>query len=315
MLGQPTLFGTPVRPRPVGLCLLVLLLMCCDTETGALSNDPVIAAAGDIACALEGRDSPKELGTLTACHDMETSDLLLQIDGLAAVLTLGDNQYPNGALKDFRQAYERSWGRLKSITHPSMGNHEGGGTGYYAYFGDAAGSPERGYYSFDLGSWHVIALNSNDRCRIVACDEHSAQVAWLKDDLARHSQRCSLAYWHHPRFSSGNHGDDDTMGPIWEVLSTSGVDVVLTGHDHDYERLAPLDAGGQLDREQGIRSFIVGTGGKTHSAFGSIKPTSEVRNNDTFGILKLTLHPTSYEWEFVPEAGKTFTDHGTGQCH
>lgn len=309
-------FRPPRIRASLGVVLPFLLLIGSVPSTVASPQDTVVvAAAGDIACALFGQDSPAELGRASACHEMETSDLLLQTDGLAAVLTLGDNQYPNGSVKDFQTSYDRSWGRLKSITHPSMGNHEGDGAGYYAYFGDAAGPSGRGYYSFDVGAWHVIALNSNDRCRIVVCDRQSAQVAWLKDDLARHPRRCTLAYWHHPRFSSGKHGDDDTMGPIWEVLYTSGVDLVLTGHDHDYERLAPLDAVGRLDRARGIRSFIVGTGGKTHFAFSQAKPTSEARNSDTFGILKLTLHPTSYEWEFVPEAGKTFTDQGMGQCH
>jgi hypothetical protein len=246
---------------------------------------------------------------------METSDLALQIDGLAAVLTLGDNQYPTGAIGDFQRSYDHSWGRLKSITHPSMGNHEGYGDGYYTYFGSAAGPREQGYYSFDIGSWHLVALNSNSECRIVACDPTSAQLAWLREDLAAHQSFCTLAYWHHPRFSSGRHQDSKVMSSIWEALYALGVDVVLSGHDHDYERFAPLDAHGRVDKTRGIRSFIVGTGGAHHAEFGTIKIGSKVRNNDTFGILKLVLHPTGYEWEFVPETGKTFTDKGKGRCH
>lgn len=249
------------------------------------------------------------------CRQMETSDLVLQIDGLAAVLTLGDNQYPRGALEDFQNSYDRSWGRVKAMTHPSIGNHEGRGEGYYTYFGDAAGPRDRGYYSFDIGAWHVIALNSNSECQIVACDQASAQLAWLREDLATHRSRCTLAYWHHPRFSSGRHQNTQVMGTIWEELYASGVDVVLSGHDHDYERFAPLDANGRVDEVHGIRSFVVGTGGARHTDFSTIKSGSKVRNHDTFGILKLTLHSTSYEWEFVPEAGKTFTDRGKGWCH
>ncbi len=277
------------------------------------SSDPIIVAVGDIACPPSDQDHRLERPMAEACRQMETSDLALQINGLAAVLTLGDNQYPNGAIGDFQQSYDRSWGRLKSITRPSMGNHEGLGEGYYTYFGDAAGPRDRGYYSFDVGAWHVVALNSN--CRIVACDSTSAQLAWLREDLATHQSLCTLAYWHHPRFSSGRHQDNKVMNPIWEELYVSGVDLVLSGHDHDYERFAPLDANGRVDKTRGIRSFIVGTGGAHHAEFGPIKKGSTVRNNDTFGILKLVLHPTGYEWEFVPEAGKTFTDTGTGRCH
>ncbi len=277
------------------------------------SSDPVIVAVGDIACPPSDQDHRLERPMAEACRQMETSDLALQINGLAAVLTLGDNQYPNGAIGDFQQSYDRSWGRLKSITRPSMGNHEGLGEGYYTYFGDAAGPRDRGYYSFDVGAWHVVALNSN--CRIVACDSTSVQLAWLREDLAAHQSLCTLAYWHHPRFSSGQHQDSKVMHPIWEELYASGVDIVLSGHDHDYERFAPFDAGGRVDMSRGIRSFIVGTGGARHAVFDTIKTGSEVRNQDTFGVLKLTLHPASYEWEFVPEAGKTFTDTGTGRCH
>lgn len=302
-------------PRVIlGLCAVVLIAAWVSAQDSDLS-DPTIVAAGDIACRSSGKGDTRELDVVEVCRQMETSDLVLQIDGLAAVLTLGDNQYPTGAFEDFQDSYDRSWGRVKSITHPSIGNHEGLGYGYYTYFGAAAGPRDQGYYSFDIGTWHVIALNSNSECRIVACDLTSAQLTWLREDLAAHQSLCTLAYWHHPRFSSGRHQNHRVMTPIWEALYASGVDLVLSGHDHDYERFAPLDADGRVDKIRGIRSFIVGTGGAHHAAFGAIKAGSKVRNSDTFGILKLVLHPTSYEWEFVPEAGKTFTDKGKGSCH
>lgn len=295
------------------LCTVVFLPLGA-TANASDSSDPVIVAAGDIACPFSGE---RQVARADVCRQMETSDLALQIHGLAAVLTLGDHQYPAGALADFQRSYDRSWGRLKSITHPSMGNHEGLGDGYYAYFGSAAGPRDRGYYSFDIGAWHVIALNSNSDCRIVACDSTSAQLAWLREDLTVHRSLCTLAYWHHPRFSSGRHQSSTVMSAIWEALYASRVDLVLSGHDHDhdYERFAPLDAHGRIDKARGIRSFVVGTGGAHHAEFGTVKAESKVRNNDTFGILKLVLHPTGYEWEFVPEAGKVFTDKGKGRCH
>lgn len=297
-----------------GLCALILAPLWAKAQV-LESTDPIVVAVGDIACPSSGTKDGRESNLVEVCRHMETSDLALQVNSLAAVLTLGDNQYPTGALLDFQRSYDRSWGRLKSMTHPSIGNHEGVGEGYYTYFGSAAGPRERGYYSFDIGAWHVIALNSNSECRIVACDSTSAQFAWLREDLAAHPSLCTLAYWHHPRFSSGRHQSNKFMNTIWEELYASGVDLVLSGHDHDYERFAPLDADGQVDETRGIRSFIVGTGGAHHAEFGTIQTGSKVRNNDTFGILKLILHPTGYEWEFVPEVGKTFADKGKARCH
>ncbi|HMS82801.1 MAG TPA: metallophosphoesterase [Nitrospira sp.] len=303
-----------VAPRLLILCAAVLILLGGYGHASDVS-DPIIVAVGDIACPTSGNGHTHEVARGDVCRQMETSDLVLQIDELAAVLTLGDNQYPTGALTDFQNSYDRSWGRVKAMTHPSIGNHEGLGDGYYTYFGDAAGPRDRGYYSFDIGAWHVIALNSNSECQIVACDQDSAQLAWLREDLVTHQSFCTLAYWHHPRFSSGRHRNANVMSPIWKELYASGVDLVLSGHDHDYERFAPLDADGRVDKLHGIRSFVVGTGGARHTDFSTIKSGSKVRNSDTFGILKLTLHPTSYEWEFVPEAGKIFTDKGNGRCH
>jgi hypothetical protein len=274
----------------------------------AAASDPVIAAAGDIACS---NPAP----TKNACHQMATSNLLVGA-GLAAVLPLGDLQYEAGALDKFQASYDPSWGRVKSITHPAVGNHEygtKGAAGYFAYFGAAAGAPGKGYYSYDIGSWHLIALNSN--CGSVSCKAGSPEWNWLKADLASHTNTCTLAYWHHPHFSSGPHGDGGETGDLWQALYDGGADVVLNGHDHDYERFAPQNPQAVADPSFGIREFVVGTGGRSHYAFSAIKPNSQVRNADTFGVLMLTLHKDSYSWKFVPEAGGTFTDSGTDNCH
>jgi Ca2+-binding RTX toxin-like protein len=279
--------------------------------------DPVIAAAGDIAC------SPSGAVTATKCRQGPTSDLLASA-GLSAVLPLGDLQYASGSYSSFTKSYAASWGRLKAITFPAAGNHEyltSGGKGYYDYFDGAgaasgrAGDRDKGFYSFDVGTWHLIALNSSDHCTIVACGKGSPQETWLRADLAAHPTSCTLAYWHHPRFNSGHDGNASFMQTIFQDLYDANADVVLGGHAHDYERFAPQDPNGKLDNARGIRQFVVGTGGAFFTSIGSRLPNSEVRNNTTYGVLMLTLHPTSYDWQFVPEKGKTFSDSGTGSCH
>jgi hypothetical protein len=231
------------------------------------------------------------------------------------VLVLGDVQYEDGTLSRYQESYDLSWGRLKSITRPAVGNHEyrtAGASGYFSYFGAAAGDKTKGYYSYDLGAWHLIALNSN--CTYVGgCGVGSPQEQWLKADLAAHPNVCTLAYFHHPRFSSGQHGSDASYDVFWNSLYAAGVEVVLNGHDHIYERFAPQNPRGGAD-PNGIQQFIVGTGGKEHTSIASVQPNSAARNTDTFGFLKLTLHPTSYDWQFVPETGKTFTDSGSRNC-
>jgi hypothetical protein len=286
------------------------------TSTPAV-GDPVIAAAGDIACDPTSGSFNGGAGTANNCRQKATSDLLLGIPQLAAVLPLGDIQYENGALDKFTGSYDPSWGRLKSITKPVPGNHEyltAGASGYYSYFGAAAGDPAKGYYSYDLGAWHVVALNSN--CSSVGgCGSGSAQLAWLKADLAAHPTTCTLAYWHHPLFSSGQHGNNTQVAPLWDALAASGAELVLSGHDHDYERFAAQNSAGVVDPATGIRQFVVGTGGKNHYGLTTLKANTEVQNADTYGVLKVTLHPTSYDWQFIPEPGRTFTDTGTQQCH
>ena len=197
-----------------------------------------------------------------------------------------------------------------------MGNPEyltAGASGYYDYFGSAAGSPSRGYYSYDRGDWHVVVLNSTCE-KVGGCGATSPMVTWLKQDLAANPTRCTLAYWHQPLFSSGEHGDSPKMGSSYQVLYNNA-EAVLNGHDHSYERFAPQRPDGTLDTARGIREFVVGTGGASHYPFGAIKPNSQARNADTYGVLKLTLNAGNYEWKFVPVAGKTFTDSGTAVCH
>jgi hypothetical protein len=292
------------------LTALAVAIALLATLPRAAAADPVIAAAGDIACG-----SGSGSGTKKSCHQMATSNLLTGA-GLAAVLPLGDLQYERGALDAFQKFYEPSWGRVKSLTRPVVGNHEygtRGAAGYFGYFGAAAGPAGKGYYSYDIGSWHLIALNSN--CGSVGCRPGSPQLTWLKSDLASHPDSCTLAYWHHPHFSSGPHGDGGSTDDFWTAVYDGGADVVLGAHDHDYERFAPQTPQAVADPAYGIREFVVGTGGRSHYTIGSVKPNSQVRNDDTFGVLMLTLHRASYSWRFVPEAGATFTDSGTGNCH
>jgi fibronectin type 3 domain-containing protein len=213
---------------------------------------------------------------------------------------------------------------VKSITRPAIGNHEyltSGAAGYFDYFNGTgnfsgpAGDRDRGYYSFDVGTWHLIALNTSDHCTIVACSAGSPQETWLKADLAAHPNYCTLAYWHHPFFSSGHDGNLTAMQPLFQALYNADADIVLGGHAHNYERFAPQNPSAQLDTARGIRQFVVGVGGAFFTSLGTTKPNSQVRQNNTYGVLKLTLHPTSYDWQFVPEAGKTFTDSGSASCH
>ena len=276
---------------------------------------PMIAAGGDIACDPASGSFNGGAGTSSSCHMRAVSDLLVGA-GYDAVLPLGDIQYENGVLSAFQQSYDPSWGRVLSVTHPVPGNHEyhtAGATGYYGYFGSRAGDPSEGYYGYDIGAWHVIALNSN--CGAVGgCGAGSPQETWLKADMAAHPDACTLAYWHHPRFSSGEHGDNTFMDTLWRDIVVGGVDVALSGHDHDYERFAPMNGAGSADAS-GVRSFVVGTGGKSHYAVSSQRANSQVVNDDTYGVLRLTLMPDGYAWKFVAEAGRTFTDAGTGVCH
>jgi acid phosphatase type 7 len=270
-------------------------------EASPVARDPVFVGAGDIA-------------NCNHDNDEATAELLDDIEG--TVFTLGDNAYSDGTPEQFAECYDPTWGRHKDRTWPAPGNHDyetDGAAGYFGYFGEAAGDPATGYYSYDLGAWHIIVLNSN--CDDVGgCDEGSPQLDWLKEDLAEHESECTLAYWHHARFSSGDHGEEEDVQPLWATLADASADVVLAGHDHIYERFAPMNANGEPD-EEGIRSFVVGTGGAGLYDLEHDAANSEVVENDSHGVLKLTLKDGSYDWEFIPVDGDDFTDSGSGDCH
>jgi acid phosphatase type 7 len=258
-------------------------------------------------------------GDIADCIDLAgaeaTAKLLDRIPG--TVMAVGDLAYPDGSKENFT-CYDKTWGRARSRTRPAPGNHEfhsSGATPYFDYFGALAGDARTGYYSYDLGAWHIIVLNSE--CKDAGgCEAGSPQEKWLRADLASHPVACTLAYWHKPLFSSGSaHGNDLTVKPLWDALYEANADVVVNGHDHDYERFAPQTPGGAPDSARGIREFVVGTGGKNHRPFSEPKRNSEVRDATAFGVLKLTLKSKSYDWQFIPEWGKTFTDSGRGACH
>jgi acid phosphatase type 7 len=277
----------------------------------AAAKAPIIAAAGDIACA------PGGVVTATTCRQAKTAGLFLGNPAITAVLPLGDEQYETGALADFQAAYDATWGRALGKTHPVPGNHEyaagANGTGYFDYFGSRAGTPGRGWYSYQVGKWHLIALNSN--CTHVGgCGPSSRQVTWLKNDLAAHHPACTLAYWHHARFSSGPNGNLPDYDAIWKVLYSHHVDVVLSGHDHLYERYALQTPAQARDPKHGIREFVVGTGGRSLDPFTGPFTNGQFRQDTQFGVLKLTLHARWYEWRFV-STGQGVLDSGQTDCH
>jgi hypothetical protein len=264
------------------------------------TGDVVIAAAGDIANCTSSAD--------------EATAVLLDSIAPTRVLTLGDNVYPNGTDSEFASCYEPTWGRHRAKTHPSPGNHDyntPGATGYYNYFGEAAGDPTKGYYAFDLGAWRLYALNSN--CGVVPCGPGSAQEQWLRGDLAAHPQSCVAAYMHHPRFSSAMHGNISWVSGLWSALYDHGADLLLAGHDHAYERFTRLDPTGAINLTRGMRSFVVGTGGAGLYPFGTPMTGSEARGT-SHGVLRLTLRDGGYDWAFAPIAGSTFTDTGSDTC-
>jgi hypothetical protein len=293
----------------------------------AAAADPVIAAAGDIACDPHDSSFNGGSGTGSTCHQKATGALLGSLGNLSAILPLGDIQYDCGPVNEYAQSFGLAWGAYKSLLRPAPGNHEyrvnpdafglndcsTTGAGYFGYFGASAGDPSKGYYSYDIGTWHLISLNAN--CTFIPCKANSAQELWLRSDLAAHSNMCTLAYYHQSRFSSGGSGNLSAYGPWWTDLYNGGADVVLSAHDHDYERFAPQNPSQVSDPARGIREFVVGTGGRSRSGFQTIMPNSEVRDSSAYGVLVLTLHPSSYDFRFVPEAGKTFTDSGSGTCH
>jgi len=293
----------PISPTPTPTIGVSVAPKSAHPAEQTNSSSATLIAVGDIAsCTSQG--------------DEETVKLAKAINGTIAVL--GDTAYESGSTADFKSCYGPSWGQVKDRTQPAVGNHEyqtPKAAGYFAYFGAAAGDPSKGYYSYDLGSWHLIVLNSNCS-QVGGCQNGSPQETWLKSDLAAHSNLCTLAYWHHPRFSSGEHGNFLGVQDLWNDLYASGAELVLNGHDHDYERFAPQDPNGNLDLANGIREFVVGTGGKSErNLAGAPIHNSQITITGVYGVLKLTLNPTSYNWQFIPVAGSNASDSGSGMCH
>jgi hypothetical protein len=299
------------------------------TATPAVSAEvpapsPATASAGSAASApaatSAGAPAPAILvgaGDIASCGssgDEATAALLDGIEG--TVFTAGDNAYESGSSREFADCYGPTWGRSRARTLPVPGNHDyktAGAAGYFAYFGAAAGNPSEGWYARDLGVWRIYALNSN--CGAIGgCGAGSAQERWLRADLAANPRACVLAIWHHPRFSSGEHGSSDATAALWAALAEAGAEIVVTGHDHDYERFAPQTADGVAD-PSGIVEFVVGTGGRSHYTVSHAIANSLVRNDDTYGVLRLELYAASWSSSFVPVAGGSFTDTGTGTCH
>jgi hypothetical protein len=303
-----------MRPAAALLGVAAVLAACTASFRPSVSPTPtpspspspsaqplVVLAAGDIAAC-------------DSVGDEATAELLDILEGM--VITLGDNVYPDGTAAEFADCYDPSWGRHLDRTRPSAGNHDyetEAAAAYFAYFGATAGTPGEGWYSYNLGAWRVLVLNSN--CdEIGGCGPDSPQAAWLRADLAAHPTDCTLAYWHHPRWSSGEpHGSDPRTDALWRTLHEAGADLVLTAHDHLYERFVPMDATGSA-ADPGMVAFVVGTGGRSLYEFATALPTSAARDNSTYGVLQLTLHPDAYDWEFVPASDTGFTDAGSTDC-
>lgn len=315
---------TPIRGRDArGVRVLA------STRTAAHSPhwqptglDPVVAAAGDIACDPLNRYFGAGQGQGAFCRQRATSDLLLRMD-LAAVLAPGDLQYEDGKLWKFERSFDPSWGRVKALIRPVPGNHEyedPGAAGYFDYFNGPgvhtgqAGRRDQGYYSFDVGAWHVVALNSE--CTVIGgCGPDSPQVRWLKANLGAHPADCTLAFWHHPRFTSGRHSAEGSMYPIWQALYEADADLVVNGHEHFYERFRPQTADGIPDAARGLRQFIVGTGGRSRFGYVTVAANSELRENRYHGVLELTLRNDSYDWRLVTAPRGRAADSGTASCH
>jgi len=276
---------------------------------------PTIAATGDIVCAPGSKDPCRHLETLAVVERL-APDL---------VLPLGDNQYETGSGDEYAAAYNLSWGRLRAISRPVPGNHEYQddftARGYFDFFNGPgavtglAGERGKGYYSYNVGDWHLVALNSNCAHLNGGCRVNSLQERWLRDDLQANRRPCTLAYAHHPRFSSGINGNADYLGPLWQALYEYGVDVYLAGHDHHYERFAPQRPDGVSDPEHGVREFVVGTGGRSITPFRTVLANSEVQDTSSFGVLSMRLGPDSYEWKFLSSVGMPLADSGRATCH
>ena len=274
------------------------------TAPAAAEEPAVLVGAGDIGSCLSDGDEA-------------TAKLLDRIPG--TVFTLGDNAYVAGTAEQFQKCYEPYWGRHKDRTRPVIGNHDmrtDDGGPYYDYFGEAAGEKDKGWYSYELNGWQVVVLNST--CDLVDCEDDSDQADWLREELESSDAKCTVAMWHHPLFTSGwKHGSDPRVKPFFQLLYDHGVELVLNGHNHHYERFAPQTPDGELDKAKGVRQFTVGTGGGGLNGFSkdNIAANSRARNADTFGVLKLSLYQDFYTWKFVSPTGSTFQDQGLDTCH
>ena len=297
--------------KTVRTALLIILALTVVNSVSAA--EALFVGAGDIAKCGSRLDDAK--ATAKVIDDIFRPHYGKPPEGV--VFTLGDNVYPRGRAKELANCYDPAWGRHKFRTRPSIGNHDYAtrrGKAYFEYFGDVAGDRDKGYYSYDLGDWHIIALNTN--CgKIGGCGPGSRVHEWLADDLKNNPNHCTLAYGHHPMFSSGKHGDEDDTRPLFELLYDNDADLLLGGHDHNYERFAPHDPQGRRNDEQGIRQFVVGTGGREHRNVGRPVTNSEVIDNTSYGVLKLALRDGTYDWQFVPIEGHSFTDSDSGECH
>lgn len=277
------------------------------TQVANSSTAVVAYSAGDIADCRSKQSTARSVATAGLIN----ADL--KRNPTAIVLTLGDHTYPVGLPAEFARCYQPSWGQFKDRTYPSPGNHEyysPNGYGYFQYFGDAAGSQQHSFYSVEKAAWHIISLNSS-----LQGEAQQAQLAWLKSDLQHQHSACILAYWHHPLYSSGLHGNNANMQAAWELLMAAKADVVLSGHDHHYERFGLQDSDAQENSQAGIREFIVGTGGAKFGPVFFRKAHSEAINTKENGVLKLTLNQGSYEWQFLTVADGVFTDQGKTDCH
>jgi len=292
ILGRPS--------RAIATVVVALLLTSAWPWSGVQAATVTLVGAGDIA-------------SCTGSGDSATAAVVRATPG--TVFTTGDNAYQDGTPAQFRDCYDPTWGTFRDRTRPAPGNHDyhtSGAAGYFDYFGARAGDPRRGYYAYDLGAWRIYVLNSN--CAAVGgCAAGSRQERWLRADLAAHPHRCVLAYWHHPLFSSGPHGNQAKVRAFWQALYAAHADIVINGHDHIYERFRRQSPSGTATA-RGIQEFVVGTGGVGHYEYGTIKPNSLARNRSTFGVLRLQLSPTGWSWRFMPVAGKTYTDAGSRDC-
>ena len=314
------------RAALIGLGILSTVFVALGASQGGASpststpqgtaDSVIIAAAGDLVCGTETQSPP------IPCLHLATAAVVKEVKP-DALLLLGDLQYEKGSITDFQAYYEPAFGEFKSITYPTPGNHEyftPGGAGYFDYFNGVgadsgrAGRRGQGYYSFNLGAWHIVALNSN--CEFVGgCGARSPQAAWLRADLQKNRAKCTLAFTHSARFSSGSHGSDVLLRDLWQILYDAGAEVVLSAHDHDYERFRLQDANGRADEKRGIRAFVVGTGGKGLAPFGRRAPNSEIQDISSIGVLTMVLKADSYSWKFVAVQDLPLDDSGDGTCH